>query len=297
MNFASPRTRQLLQAGTWIFATFLIVVLARSVDVGRVWALAQDVHGSWIAAAIASNLVILPLWAQQWRSLLPPSSDLSPKRMLSIATQLAFLGNAVPGSGPVSAVVLLGREPGVTHTAALSALALEQTTEGVTKVTVLLIAAQVLPLPDWMHRALLALAIAVGVLTVVVAIASRWARDLESLKHPSRLAIALVCCFGTKAAEALAIVAVQQAFAQTLPLSTTILVLAAAILGSIAPLSPANVGIYEGAVIAAYRHTGVAPELALAMAVIQHACLLLGTAAVGYVVFSVKRFTAARAAG
>src|SRR5262245_30799499 len=135
----SPRTQRLLQAGTWLVATVLLVMLVRSVDVGRVWALTQDLHVGWIAAAIAASLLGLPLWAQQWRSLMPPAMELSAKRMLSIATQLSFLGNAMPASGPVSAVVLLGREPGVTHAAALSTLALEQTTEGVTKVTVLLI--------------------------------------------------------------------------------------------------------------------------------------------------------------
>src|SRR5207245_1293773 len=102
----------------------------------------------------------------------------------------------------------------------------------------------------------------------------------------------LLCCVGTKLVEALGIVAVQHAFGLALPLSTVVLVLAAAILGTIAPLAPANVGVYEGAVVAAYRHTGIGPEISLAMAVVQHGCLLLGTAAVGYVVFSIKRFTA-----
>jgi uncharacterized membrane protein YbhN (UPF0104 family) len=107
--------------------------------------------------------------------------------------------------------------------------------------------------------------------------------------------VALVCCTASKAAEALAIVAVQHAFGLTLPFSTTMLALAAMILGTIAPVAPANLGIFEGAVVAAYRHAGIQPELALALAVVQHACLLLGTAAVGYVVFSVNRFARARA--
>lgn len=305
----------------WLVATALFVVLVRSVDVGRFWALSQDVRGGWIAVAVAFNLLIVPLWAQQWRSLLPPSSSVALKRMLSIASQLSFLGNTFPATGQVSAVILLGREPGVTKAAALSALALEQVTEGIVKVGVLVFAAELLPLPGWMRQALIVLAGVVAVLTAAVVVAAlhheriagasrtihplvdpvialigRWARDLESLRRPSRFAAGLLCCAGTKAAELLAIVAVQHAFGLSLPFSTTVLALAAAILGTIAPVAPANLGVYEGAVVAAYRHAGVAPEMALALAVVQHGCLLLGTAAVGYVVFSVGRIAGARAA-
>jgi len=322
MTRASPRTRHLVQAGTWLIATFVLVVLVRGVDVSRVWAVSQDVRGGWLALAVASNLLVLPLWAQQWRALMPPSSPVAPRRMLSIVAQLSFFANTVPVSGPVSAVVMLSREPGVTSAAALSGLALEQVTEGVVKLSILVVTAQLLPLPDWMHRAVFGLAAAVALLTIAIvaaalhherinaivgqreirspldrflALVARWSRDLESLRRPSRFALALLCCTGSKGVEALAMVAVQHAFGLTLPLSTTMLAFGAMILGTIAPVSPANLGIYEGAVVAAYRHSGIPPELALAVAVVQHACLLLGTAAVGYVVFSVNRLAGVRA--
>lgn len=323
MNRDSINPRRWLHGGTWLIATFFLVLLVRSVDVGRAWTLGQEVRGAWIALAVAANLLIIPLWAQQWRVLLPSSSPLGLKRMLSLAAQFSFLGNAVPASGQVSAVVLLGREPGVTPAAALSALTLEQATEGIVKVGVLVFAAELLALPAWMHSALIGLALVVAVLTLVVALAAfhyrrieavsgrprgsaivarlialvaQWARDLESLRTPSRFALALACSVGTKTAEALAIVAVQHAFGLALPFSTTLLVLAAAILGTIAPLAPANLGVYEGAVVAAYRHAGLPPETALALAVVEHLCLLFGTAAVGYIVFSMGRMAGARAA-
>src|SRR5262249_31159024 len=153
----------------------------------------------------------------------------------------------------------------------------------------------------WMHSALVALAVVVAALTLVVLIAAfhherlgrmsarrrspfadrlislaaRWSRDLDSLRRPSRFRIGLACGPATKTAEGLALVAIQHAFGLALPFSTTALVLAASVLGTIAPLAPANLGVYEGAVVAAYRYAGVGPELALAMAVVSHACLLL----------------------
>ena len=61
----------------------------------------------------------------------------------------------------------------MTSAAALSALALEQVTEGHREgARALLFAAQLLPLPGWMHRALFALAIAVAALTAAVVVAA-----------------------------------------------------------------------------------------------------------------------------
>src|SRR5215831_516061 len=91
--------RRALQLGTWLIATAFLVVLIRGVDVGRVWAIGQDVSGAWVALAIGSNLLVLPCWAQQWRMVLPPSSPVPMKRMLPIIAQLAFLGNTIPASG------------------------------------------------------------------------------------------------------------------------------------------------------------------------------------------------------
>src|SRR6516164_8981130 len=54
MRRSSTLTRWMLQGGTWLIATFFLVVLVRGVDVGRVWGLGQEAHGAWIAAAIAS---------------------------------------------------------------------------------------------------------------------------------------------------------------------------------------------------------------------------------------------------
>lgn len=312
----SLRVGRWLHWVAWLGATALLVYLVRSADPARAWQLARGVEPLWLLGALASNLLILPCWAQQWRMLLPPACPVPLARMLPIVSVMSFLGNTVPASGHVSVVVMLAREPGVTHASALSTLSLDQLVEGITKISVLMLASQLLSLPDWMRRATQGLALVVGVLMIVlllaahrqadmiqwgmrnrgpsrlnrsIAFVTRWSHGLESLRDPRRFAVALGCAFASKASETLGIIAVQHAFGIVLSPAVAVMVLGAVLIGSILPATPANIGTYEAAVVAAYRHAGVAPETALALAVVQHLCVLLSTAGVGYLVFTARR--------
>jgi uncharacterized protein (TIRG00374 family) len=314
----SPRAKRWLHVLAWLGATALLAFLARRVDPARAWRLARDVEPLWLLGALACNGLILPCWAQQWRMLLPPARGVPMKRMLPLVAVMSFMGNTVPASGQVSAVVMLAREPGVDHTSALSTLALDQLAEGIAKISVLLLVAQLLSPPEWMRMATQLLALVVGVLMMALLLAAhrqadmmrwgarhrgtsilnrcitfvtRWSHELESLRDYRRFAAALGCAFAAKGSEALGIVAVQHAFGVAVSPSVAIMVLAAAFLGSIVPAVPANIGTFEAAVVSAYRHVGVAPETALALAVVQHLCVLLSTAGVGYLVFTARRFS------
>ncbi len=81
----------------------------------------------------------------------------------------------------------------------------------------------------------------------------RFALELESLRNVRRLVVAVVFCLGAKFCEFAAIVAVQHAFGERISLSITVLVEAAILLGTIFPLSPANIGTYEASVSIVYR--------------------------------------------
>jgi hypothetical protein len=59
-------------------------------------------------------------------------------------------------------------------------------------------------------------------------------------------------------------------------------VLAALNLATLLPVVPGSVGLYEAAVVIAYRHLGVNGELALGVAVVQHACYFVALALPGY---------------
>ena len=225
-----------------------------------VWERLQRANPAWIVLALLANFLIMICWTQQWRALLPGTRPVEWPRMLSIVGITAVVGNTIPASGQITTVVLLAREPGVTYAAALSVLALDQLLEAICKTAIVLFAATLLPLPEDMKHAVFALGIAAAVSLVVLVVFAnqkrylvRFALELESLRNVRRLVVAVVFCLGAKFCEFAAIVAVQHAFGERISLSITVLVEAAILLGTIFPLSPANIGTYEASVSIVYR--------------------------------------------
>ena len=86
------------------------------------------------------------------------------------------------------------------------------------------------------------------------------------------------------------IVAVQLAFGLEPSVARALLVLASVSVATLAPIAPGNVGVYEAAVFAAYRYTGVAGDTALAIALVQHLCFLLPMLLTGYLTLSLRQF-------
>jgi hypothetical protein len=74
----------------------------------------------------------------------------------------------------------------------------------------------------------------------------------------------------------------------SLSIGSTALVLAAVVLGSILPVAPGNVGTYEAGAFLAYRHLGVDPAMATILAIASHACFMIPSVGIGYLVGSWK---------
>ena len=305
----------------WVAATLLLVVLFRAAGWQRVAELAARVDGLWIVAAVLANLAIQPCAAIQWRLLLPAGQRLRLRTMLSITALSSLAMNSAPALvGHASSVVLLARQPGICHSTALSVLALDQLTEGLAKVTVVLLAIAVLPVPDWMRDAAIGLAVIVALFLAALLLAARshlrlarwpqtskarsplafvarWAERLETLRTPRRFVGALLACYGMKLAEAFGILATQQALGIDLPVASALLVLAAAGFGTMVPLAPGNLGTYEAAVFVAYRWLGVPAADALALAVVQHLAYLVAATGAGYALLSVRQLGVWRGSG
>jgi uncharacterized membrane protein YbhN (UPF0104 family) len=93
-----------------------------------------------------------------------------------------------------------------------------------------------------------------------------------------------------KAAEFGGILAVQQALGLNLPVGTALLVLASVNFATIVSVSPGNLGVFEAASFAAYRLTGVSPEHALTLSLVQHVCYLIPMLGVGYLYGGMRVF-------
>lgn len=283
----------------------LLVVAVGRLDPARVVAELGALHGGWIVGALLCYAAILPLWALQWQ-LLAPAPRPPVRRMFGVVAMTSSVLNTAPMlAGEAAGVALLVTRAGLARASALSMLAMDQLLVGLAKMGVLGAAAATVELPLWMWRGMTGLAAGVAVLLLGLAwlawrgehlhasrlrllsvrlahAASAASVALAPLRSPSRGGGALALALAKKLAEVLAILCVQRAFGLSLPFASGLLVLAALNLATLLPIVPAGVGLYEAAVVVAYRHLGVSAEIALGIAVVQHACYFAALGLPGY---------------
>jgi len=305
--------------GAWVASTALIVALARAVDVARLSRTLVGVDWRWLAAAVAANLLILPLGAQQWRILLPAAARITRRRITGLFAMTSVANNTTPALvGHAAGLLLLAAEPTIGQMAALSVFVLDQAAAGLAKIAVLAVASAVAPMPGWMRSGMIALVVGVSALVVTVAVAAHqheivarwsartavgsrvrrmldllfgWIRALEAARDPRRFVGGFAYALLVRAAEAGGIIAVQIAFGMTPTIASVFLVLSATALSSLVPITPANIGPYEAAAFAAYRALGLSAEAALGIAAAQHVCLLTAAVVPGYLVLTGRRWS------
>jgi len=283
----SPRARW---AAAWLVATVLVVVCARSIDWVRALAVMAAANPLWLVAAMLANTAILLCWGAYWRELVPAGEPEVPyRRMFGIVSTASSLMNTVPfGGGHAASIALLCRRAQISMRGALAVLALDQLGEGLIKATIFLLVALVVPLPGWMRAGVTAACAGVGLWLVTLGVVSRWRAELKLLHSVSRSLAAFACVAAMKGSELLAIIAVQRAFGLDLTWASSLLVLAAVVLGTMLPVAPGNLGTYEASVFVTYRYLGVSPEQALALAIAQHVAFMLPAVGIGYLFVSAQ---------
>lgn len=302
----SANARRLLTAVGIAILVALLVFAAHRIDGARVIAELRTVRPSWIVGALVCYVAILPLWALQWRLLAPQTERNTVRRMLGVIAMTSSTHNtAAFFVGEATGGLLLATHVGLGRSAALSVIAMDQLLVGIAKLGVLTTAALTLTLPAWMANGVTALALGVATLLVCSVLAA-WQYETIAKRAerfiPAR-AVAAVGSIGEALAplrslprgggalllallkmlvETLAMVCVQRAFGIELPFTSAVLVLAALNLATLVPVVPANLGVYEGAVVLIYTRLGVPAEQAVGVAVVQHACFFAALALPGY---------------
>ncbi|MBA3672618.1 MAG: flippase-like domain-containing protein [Gemmatimonadaceae bacterium] len=293
----------------WLVATAtLAVVLAftvRRFDVTRLASAFRGTSALWLCAAGVCFFAKLPLWAVQLHRLSAPSARNRLREMFGVASVASTVHTTTwLLAGEATTVVLLVSRVGLSRAEAVSVLAMDQAMVGFAKVVILCAAAMMAPLPEPLRRAIPATIVAVILLCTLLGWMARqhadlsariaphaprverlltsFGRGLAPLREQRRVAGVAARALLKKLCEIAAILCVQRAFGVELPVSSAIMVLAALDLATLIPVVPGNLGVYEGAVVWTYTRLGVVPEVALAMAVAQHAAYVVAAALPGY---------------
>ena len=309
------RTPAWLLPAVWAVLTIALVFAVRAMPWHRALDQARHIEPLWLAAAIVANLIPLPIWALEWRLLAPGTIRHAYARMFEVVSVMAAVLNSVPFfAGEASGVAMLIGRVGVSRGAALSVLAMDQLLGGLVKIVVLAAAAILVPLPTWLRAGIFVLVLGVvAMLAVFVPLAhgwdairirmllrpskfrrvvarlASWGEHLDAIRETHRVWKVSLLALAKKSVELLGILAVQMAFGLEPSLASAVLVLAALAIATMMPVAPANVGVYEAMVFAAYRYVGVPVETALGLAVVQHVCFLLPMLGTGYLTLTLRQ--------
>lgn len=297
----------------WVALTLLVVWLLRGLAWDEIGATLTAADPRWVTAAVLANFVILPLVGWQWSLFLPPGNRVPFPKMLRIQLVVAAIANTGPFiAGHAAGVHLVATQGGVGHAAALSAKALDQLSEGISKLVMLGAVVLWVPLPAPLKTATFALLIAVPVLFAGLLFLAhradlfhRWAagrsgsvaagmrfmgevaHQMETLRKPGTLSAVLGIGLLQKSFEGLAIWCVMQALGLDVPGWVVLLSLSAVSLATMISVTPAQLGLFEGSALVAYRLAGLEMEVALGAAVLQHIAYLIPFVGSGWVMLAV----------
>lgn len=307
----APRSpRPWLMWGLWLALSAALLIAVGNLAWSDILQRLARLRLPWVAAALVANFLILPLWAAEWRLLVPAAFRVAYGRMFGIVAITASVLNAVPFfAGEASAIGLLIARGGLSRSAAASVLALDQLLVALAKLLTLAAAMLFVPLPGWLRTGVLTLLVGFGALLLTLGVLAHswktlqsrvnrrggrirsliasvvaWGSHLDAIREWRRAAPAVMLAVLKKVAEIAAVLATQLAFGLDPSIPSAVLIVASLAVTTLLPVSPANLGVYEATVFAAYRYLGAPSDAAVGLAVVQHVCFLLPSIVTGYAV-------------
>ena len=291
----------------WFFATGILYFFLRSIDLNQALNAISGAEPFWLLLAVIFNSCILLVWSSLWYLLVPERKLVPFCRVFQANALMSTSCNIIPfPGGHAVGVLALARRFEVGNSVALSILALDQLMEGFAKIFVLTLIAILVPLPDQMVKGVLIFVAFVSLFASVMFYLAHklpnntdepenyfqqakvfiacWAAHLHILRDFKTFALGLLLALLMMSTQTLGIWAVQKSFGLDLHLWTPILVMGALNLTTILPVTPGNLGIYEGTAYFVYQFCGVSSELALSISFLQHLCFLIPMVGTGYLV-------------
>lgn len=290
-----------------------LALVARSVDLGAAWQALRAADGRWIALLVAFIVGDLVLRAVRWRVLLAPLAVVPLSATMASLLVGYLANNVLPARlGEIVRSHDLGRRTGVSRSTILGTIVIERVVDTMVVVAIAAVAILVLSV-----RGIVASAVLVGlavtallVVGVVMGISAhrlpgaervrrllaRWPRVRDGLRRLQAglsvasdlraMAAAVVLSVGSWSFTVLAFAAAAQAVGIEPTMGQAALLAAGTNLATAIPAGPGYVGTFELAAVAIAGSVGIAPEPALAFAILAHATALLLTSAGGAVVLA-----------
>jgi uncharacterized protein (TIRG00374 family) len=273
-----------------------------------------------LALALSTVLATTAAKAARWALLLRPCcSQIDGMRVLRVLL-IGQMGNSfLPARlGDLARAALLSPQAAGGFFAVLGTILVEKTLDGMVGLCILAGLALWTPLPSWLRGPALALVVLTGTLLAVLLLAatrqrwiigfyqrsSRWlpegtrasihrmlaslAMGLDLFKHPANALLALTWSAAVWGLAALTNLLLMAALDIDAPGWSTWLVLVTGYIANFLPTVPAQVGVFEYASVLALTVVGIAPEPALAFALLLHLLVYAPPAVLGPVSMAIE---------
>ncbi len=277
---------------SFAFAAFCLWLVAREVDLDRLWGQVRGCHPGWMALAVACDVLGYVTQGLRWRLLLRSVGDLPLLGAVKAVYAGLFASEILPfRPGEVLRGWLVARELSIRPVAVVPSMVVERLIDAVWLALGLLLLARSVPLPPTLSHAADVFTAAVGCVSVaVVVLRPGFARF--GLLRDLRLAPVTLPLMGAWAGsavmlafQALSFWAAMRACRIGLSLPEAFGVLLVVRIGTLLPGAPANLGTYQFAATLGLLLFGVPRDVAAPFSMILFAVLtvplwVLGAAAV-----------------
>lgn len=295
---------------TVIVSTALLYLCFRQVNVTNLWGEIKNIRISFFLTGAIVFFFIIVLKSLQIRVYLPASKKIPIGKIIRAVSILLMTVSLVPfWGGHAFFVYLLGHKEKIGKTLILSIVTMDQVIEGFGKLALFAVVALVTPLPDWMKSGMLWLT---GVVLLVYSsffiLATRYrnhgerqikplsskildkiyrtfiglATQLKVIRDVRVISMTLLLSILMKGFEILAVLMVQKSFGVELPYYSPLLVVAALSLGTVLPLAPGRLGIFEATIFITYRYLNLEATQAMTLAIFIHMVHTLPFVVSGY---------------
>lgn len=312
---APPPSRRLWWVLGWCVLAVFFAIAAYALPWKDVMSALAGAKWHWVALCIVVIIAGWPFWILQWWLLAPASQRPSLSRMTQVTALCTTANTSLPIAGVVAAVGFLIARGRMSATAAASLYAVDQLLTGFAKVGILVLAAWLVPVPDWLRTGLLTLSGVMVLFTLAMLAAAHggdlvhrlgtrltgrpatfvhhfadFVAHLEPLRSPALGLATTLLAFVKKSVEVAAALLIQLAVGIEPSIAAAVLVAATLGLATMAPISPGHVGVYEATVIFCYQFMGVPLPLAAAAAFLQHGAYFISSfAMIGYLAWALPR--------
>jgi uncharacterized protein (TIRG00374 family) len=299
-----------------------LALVVRSVDVGAAWDVLRTARPEWMILLLGFVTADILLRAVRWRILLAPLAAVSLRMTLGSLLVGYLANNLLPARlGELVRSHHLGARAGLSRSTILGTIVVERVVDTVVVVAIAAVAILVLSvrgvvasavLVGLAVTALLVVAIAAGIVAHrlpggarLIGFVGRWPAVHDVLRKLRAglvvasdlrtMAFAVILSIGSWSCTVLAFAAAAQAVGIEPTMGQAALLAAGTNLATAIPAAPGYVGTFELAAVTIAGSVGIAPEPALAFAVLVHAFTLLLTSVGGAAVVAVGGGRSARA--